>query len=87
MKSRTFLTQTMQCYAKWNKALFDFFFPQKQEDPLLYIDDALLNDIGSKHFSEAEKGENSWTNFFLFCVLFNKDQIADFKKDFLILNS
>ena len=84
MKSRTFLTQTMQCYAKWNKALFDFFFPQKQEDPLLYIDDALLNDIGSKHFSEAEKGENSWTNFFLFCVLFNKDQIADFKKDFNI---
>lgn len=84
MKSETFSTYTMQCYAKWNKALFNNFFPQRQEDPLLFVDDALLNDIGSKMFSEEEKKDISWTDFFLLCVLFNEDQITDFKKDYNI---
>ena len=34
MKSESFSTYTMQCYAKWNKALFEYFFPQRKEDPL-----------------------------------------------------
>lgn len=84
MRSETFSTYTMRCYAKWNKALFEYFFPQRQEDPLLFVDDALFNDIGSKNFSEEEKGEKSWTDFFLRCVLFNEDQISDLKKDFNI---
>lgn len=74
----------MQCYAKWNKALFEYFFPNRQEDPLLFVDDALLNDIGSKTFLEEEKDDNSWTDFFLLYVLFNEDQIKDVKKDFHI---
>ena len=82
MKAYSFLTDTMQCYAKWNRALFDYFFPQRKEDPLLFVDDALLNDIGSKIFSEEDKEDNSWADFFLLYVLFNEDQIADFKSDF-----
>lgn len=82
MKSDTFSTHTMQYYAKWNKALFENFFPQRQEDPLLFVDDALLNDIGSSLFSEEEKGDNNWTDFFLLYVLFNKEQIEDFIDDF-----
>lgn len=74
----------MQCYAKWNKALFEYFFPQREEDPLLFVDDALLKDIGSNIFSEEEKEDNSWTDFFLLYVLFNEDQIKDFKKDYHI---
>ena len=82
MKSESFSTYTMQCYAKWNKALFEYFFPQRKEDPLLFVDDALLNEIGSKQFSEDEKDDNSWAEFFLLYVLFNKEQIEDFTEDF-----
>ena len=82
MKSKRFSTYTMQRYAKWNKALFENFFPQRQEDPLLFVDDALLNDIGSNIFSEEEKEDNSWTDFFLFYVLFNREKIVDFIHDF-----
>lgn len=74
----------MQCYAKWNDALFKYFFPQRQEDPLLFVDDALLNEIGNSIFFEEEKEDNSWTDFFLLYVLFNEDQIQDFKEDFKI---
>lgn len=84
MKSSNFETYTMQCYTKWNKALFEYFFPLRQEDPLLFVDDALLNDIGSTIFSKEEKEDNSWTDFFLLYVLFNEDQIKDFKNDFKI---
>ena len=86
MKSEAFSTYTMQYYAKWNKALFDYFFPQRKEDPLLFVDDALLNDIGSRNFSEEDKEDNSWTEFFLLYVLFNEDQIKDFKKEFHIVD-
>ena len=86
MKSESFSTYTMQCYSKWNKALFEYFFPQRKEDPLLFVDDALLNDIGSNIFSEEEKEDNSWTDFFLLYVLFNEDQIKDVKKDFHIVD-
>lgn len=82
MKSDNFSTYTMQCYSKWNKALFEYFFPSRNEDPLLFVDDALLNDIGSNNFSEEEKEDNSWTDFFLLYVLFNEDQIKDLKNDF-----
>ena len=81
MKSETFSTDTMQYYAKWNKALFEYFFPLRIEDPLLFVDDALLNDIGSKIFSEEERGDDSWADFFLLYALFNKEQIEDFVKD------
>ena len=82
MKSDTFTTHTMQYYAKWNKALFEYFFPQGQKDPLLFVDDNLINDIGGKIFLEEDKGENNWVDFFLHCVLFNKEQIKDFIDDF-----
>ena len=78
MKSESFLTYTMQCYAKWNKALFEYFFPTKKEDPLLFVDDALLDDIGSNNFSEEEKDDNSWTDFFLLYVLFKNEKITFF---------
>lgn len=84
MKSETFSTGTMHCYAKWNKALFEYFFPQRKEDPLLFVDDALLNDIGSSIFSEEEKGDNNWTDFFLRCVLFNEEQIKSVREFFKI---
>lgn len=84
MKSGNFSTYTMQCYAKWNKALFEYFFPQRKEDPLLFVDDTLLNEIGSNIFQEEEKDDNSWAEFFLLYVLFNKDQIKDFINDFHI---
>lgn len=84
MKSESFSTYTMQCYAKWNKALFEYFFPQRKGDPLLFVDDALLNEIGSNIFPEEEKDDNSWAEFFLLYVLFNKDQIKDFINDFHI---
>ena len=84
MKSESFSTYTMQCYAKWNKALFEYFFPQRREDPLLFVDDALLNEIGSNIFPEEEKDDNSWAEFFLLYVLFNKGQIKDFINDFHI---
>jgi len=84
MKSESFSTYTMQCYAKWNKALFEYFFPQRKGDPLLFVDDALLNEIGSNIFPEEEKDDNSWADFFLLYVLFNEDQIKDFKDDFKI---
>ena len=85
MKSERFFTSTMQYYAKWNNALFENFFPTKKEDPLLYVDDALLNDIGSNIFSEEEKDDNSWSDFFLRSVLFNKEQISDFINDLNVL--
>ena len=84
MKSESFSTYTMQCYAKWNTALFEYFFPQRQEDPLLFVDDALLNDIGSRIFTEEDRDDNSWAEFFLLYVLFNEDQIKDFINDFHI---
>lgn len=84
MISVNFNTYTMQCYAQWNKALYEHFFPLGQEDPLLFVDDALIEDLGSKTFSEGEKEEYSWTEFFLLYVLFNKDQIGDFKNDYQI---
>lgn len=70
MMSANFKTQTMQYYAKWNKALYEHFFPLGQEDPLLFVDDALLEHMGSNIFSEENKGENSWTEFFLLYTLF-----------------
>lgn len=84
MKSENLSTYTMQCYAKWNKALFEYFFPQRQENPLLFVDDTLLSDIGSKIFRAEEIGDNSWTDFFLRYVLFNEERIKDFKKDYHI---
>ena len=81
MKSDSFSTYTMQCYSKWNKELFNHFFPSRQEDPLLFVDDALLNDIGSNNFLEEEKDEKSWTDFFLYYVLFNEEQISYLKED------
>lgn len=84
MNSKAFSTYTLQCYAKWNKALFEYFFPMGEGDPLLFVDDALINDIGSKLFLEEEKGEKSWADFFLCNVLFKKEKIDDFVEDFQV---
>lgn len=83
MLLESFTTYTMQCYAKWNKALYDSFFPQRQENPLLFVDDTLLNDVGGRVFTE-EESIISWADFFLSCILFDKGQIKDFKKDYHI---
>jgi hypothetical protein len=58
--------------------LFEHFFLTRQENPLLFVDDALLELIGRQIFPNRE---NDWTDFFLSNVLFNRLQINDFTTD------
>ena len=74
-------SSTMKNYAVWNDALFNYFFPTGNENPILHIDDNILKDVS---VATCFTGVSDWGDHFLSSVLFNSDKINDFRRDYSI---
>lgn len=64
-------------YKEWNETLWNYFFPKGDENPLLYIDDAIINQVGV----EAKIKSNNYTDDFLNKTLLSEYRIEEFAKD------
>lgn len=65
------MLDTIEKYKQWNNALFKKFFPQGQEDAVLYIDDSIVEEVG-KNICNPENG-NEWGEKFLSATLVSNE--------------
>lgn len=65
-------------YRKWNKALWEHFFSTKEANPILYVDNDLLDGLGRK-FGLLK--DESVECAFLRSTLIAQDQITDFRRE------
>ncbi len=65
-------------YRKWNKTLWEHFFPTKEANPILYIDNDLLNGLGKQ---SGLLNDESAECAFLRSTLISQDQITDFRRE------
>ena len=65
----------LESYLQWNNALWDFFFPNGNEDSILYLDKNLLEEIGTKADIVCE----DWENDFLSTTLIENSNLEAFK--------
>lgn len=64
-------------YCQWNKALWAYFFPQKTENPILYLDAHLIEIIGKSSKIKA----NDYKEDFLSKVLLDKQKVSKVLKE------
>ena len=67
----------LESYLQWNNALWNYFFPNGNEDPILYLDENLLEEIGKK----AGLTCKNWELDFLSKTLFNRNELKALKED------
>lgn len=63
-------------YSSWNRALLKHFFPTGNENPILYLDETLLENV-AKENRIGEKG-NSFSEDLLSCTLISQNNIGTF---------
>lgn len=64
-------------YSQWNKALWAYFFPNETENPILYLDAHLIEEIGRSHDIKTTNYEKD----FLSKVLLKREKVSNFVKD------
>ena len=69
---------TINKYCEWNSALWRYFFPTKEENTVLYIDETVLTQVAEINRIKHEEGQN-WTHQFLSCTLLSADEFQSFK--------
>ena len=65
-------------YSKWNKVLWEHFFSTKEANPVLYIDNDLLDGLGKKNGLLKDESVES---AFLRNTLISPDQIINFRRE------
>ena len=65
-------------YCEWNSALWRYFFPSKEENAILYIDETVLTQVAEINHIKHEEGQD-WTHQFLSCTLLSGDDFESFK--------
>ena len=68
-------------YCEWNSALWRYFFPSKEENAILYIDETVLTQVAEINHIKHEEGQD-WTHQFLSCTLLSGDDFESFKLSF-----
>ena len=67
-------------YCEWNGALWRYFFPSKNENAILFIDETVLTQVAEINKMVKEEGQD-WTNQFLSCTLFKPIDFQQFKSN------
>ena len=70
-------------YTKWNSALWNYFFPTRQENPVLYLDEMVLAQVAEENKFEKTEGE-SWEQQFLSSTLLSSDSFDVFKREWFL---
>lgn len=65
-------------YKRWNRALWHYFFPAEKEDPILYVDNGVLEQIASDNQIHLPYGMDSWSDFFLKTTLLKEASFESF---------
>ena len=65
-------------YCEWNSALWRFFFPSKEENAILYIDENVLAQVAELNQIKNEEGQDLIHQFFS-CTLLNVNDFQQFK--------
>ena len=65
-------------YMEWNKALWEYFFPNGNENPILYIDNNILQNVGE---SKAIRISTSYEDDFLSKVLLSPEKLRSFDEN------
>ena len=66
-------------YKKWNNALWHYFFPDEESNPILYLDSTILSEIGQGAHIRCD-GQN-WEYDFLSKTLIPEDKFQRFRAD------
>lgn len=69
-------------YKEWNTALWNYFFPEGNEDPVLAIDENLLKEIGERAGIRCEG--SSWKDDFLRKTLIPEENFRELRNDWRI---
>lgn len=65
-------------YKIWNSALWRYFFPTGQDNPVLYIDEGVLSQIASDAGLVLSPGIDSWSDYLLKTTLIKDDSFKYF---------
>ena len=63
-------------YFSWNRALLNHFFPTRNENPILYLDETLLENVAKEN--HIEKKGDSFSEDLFSCTLISKNNIGTF---------
>lgn len=66
-------------YQEWNTALWNFFFPNGNEDPVLTLDENLLRGIGEN--AGIRRVRSNWKDDFLSKTLIPQNRFLEFRHD------
>ncbi len=64
-------------YSQWNKALWDYFFQNEKDNPVLYLDAHMIEEIGKGSKIKA----NNYKEDFLSKVLLNKNKVLKITRE------
>lgn len=77
-------------YRDWNKALWQYFFPSKDKDVILFVDDKTIEQVvekfGNGNFSWLDKNKTYSENFLSTCFM-PSNKMAEFKNKWREWNS
>ena len=62
-------------YAEWNSALWQYFFPNRDENPILWVDETVLQQAAN---GKVKLTENDVKEDFLSCTLLSREKLAEF---------
>ena len=72
--------EEINSYREWNKALFDFYFPTRNEDALLSVDTDIINDhINKTNISKS--ADVSWVDAFFAPTLLSGESLSNFASE------
>lgn len=69
-------------YKEWNDALWHYYFQKGNENPLLYVDDNIIKQVGEDSKFKVE----NYTEDFLHKTLLSQENVYEFAKDWQIWN-
>ena len=63
-------------YSTWNRALLNHFFPTRNENPILYLDETLLDNVAKEN--HIDRNGDSFSEDLLSCTLISQNNIGTF---------
>ena len=67
-------------YKEWNRALWHYFFPNEDSNPILYVDSTIIKEIGIGNLIEKSEGSDYSQDFLASCLL-STAQIGEFCRE------
>ena len=72
------MSNPIRSYSEWNKALWNYFFPTKTENPIFNFNESVLGEIAFKNNIRKASDETSWEMDFLSKALMTENGILCF---------